>query len=96
MTPKPFSVVTLAERWDCSESLIYKLVQQKKLRPFNIGTLIRIPVEEVERFEAAQAQTPDEGLAEQADAAEPRMPVVRRGRRRNLDGLTFDDTDAGS
>lgn len=47
----PYSIEQLAERWDCGEGLIRKLVTEGRLPSFRIGTLIRIPAVEVDRFE---------------------------------------------
>lgn len=48
---KPFTVPSLAARWECSEGLIRKLIDRGELLSFRLGTLIRIPAEEVERIE---------------------------------------------
>lgn len=53
-TPPPFSVRTLAQRWECSEGVIRKMIEEGRLKPFRIGVLIRIPAAEVERFEQCQ------------------------------------------
>lgn len=62
---RAFTVATLAERWDCSEGVIRKLIKDGELGCFRPGTLIRIPAEEVRRFEsqntpssASEAATP--------------------------------------
>lgn len=49
----PFSVAALAERWACSEGAIRNQLRAGRLAYFRIGTLIRIPAAEVDRFEAA-------------------------------------------
>jgi excisionase family DNA binding protein len=51
MSARAFTVSSLAREWECSESVIRKLVRQGALRSFRIGTLIRIPADEVQRFE---------------------------------------------
>jgi excisionase family DNA binding protein len=57
MQTKPFSVRTLSERWDCSPGFIYKRLKAGELRAFRIGgQLLRIPAEEVNRWEGASAQ----------------------------------------
>lgn len=49
---KPYSAKTLAERWDCSEGQIRAMVRAGKLAAFTLGgKLIRIPAEEVEKWE---------------------------------------------
>jgi excisionase family DNA binding protein len=55
--PPPFSVPQLAQRWGCSEGLIRKLIRNKRLQCFRPGSLIRISVAEVERFECQQQMT---------------------------------------
>lgn len=50
-THPPYSVRTLAERWQCSPSMIRKLIKQGKLGHFRIGELIRIPRAAVEEYE---------------------------------------------
>jgi excisionase family DNA binding protein len=52
--PPPLSVPKLAQRWECSEGLIYKLIREKQLIAFRPGSLIRIRLAEVERFECQQ------------------------------------------
>lgn len=53
MTSAPaFSVASLAARWECSPSAIRNEIARGHLRIFRIGTLIRIPAEEVDRFES--------------------------------------------
>lgn len=61
-----YTVSTLAEHWDVSESLIRKLIATGELRCFRPGNLIRIAPEEVERFQAtassaSRADTPSSG-----------------------------------
>ena len=58
MTDRPriavatFSVAQLAKRWSVSERTIRREIDTGWLRPFRIQGVIRILVEEVERFEA--------------------------------------------
>ena len=51
MTEKPYTPETLAQRWECSPRHIRLLTQRGRIPHFKLGSLIRIPVEEVERFE---------------------------------------------
>lgn len=46
-----YTVDTLAQRWACSRDMIYKLIREKKLKVFRIGTALRISAEEVARYE---------------------------------------------
>lgn len=50
----PFTVRTLAARWECSESLIRKLITKNELVSFRIGRALRISADEVGRFECAK------------------------------------------
>jgi len=49
--PKPFSPETLAERWDCSAETVRRMYHHGELVGFRLGKLIRIPANEVERYE---------------------------------------------
>jgi excisionase family DNA binding protein len=54
--PKPFTARMLADRWSCSESYIYRLIDTGKLRAFHLGgKLKRISWEEVCRWEGSQS-----------------------------------------
>jgi excisionase family DNA binding protein len=66
---KAYTVSTLAAEWACSEGVIRKLIADGRLGCFRIGTLIRIPPEEVARFEcrdiqssASRGDTPSSGV----------------------------------
>src|SRR5438874_1829945 len=48
---RPYTVRTLAERWECSESHVYNLIQRGELAAKRLGKLIRIPAAAVARFE---------------------------------------------
>lgn len=88
---RPFTVPALAERWECSEGLIRKMIASGELFSFRIGVLIRIPLSEVERVEC-QSRTasndsgedmPSSGTtAELGDAAgsTPRIGRARKPR----------------
>jgi len=98
-----YRVHTLAQRWECSESLVYKLIRQGLLRPIRVGTLIRISPEEVERFECSQfkdseAAMPSYGKTVPESVSERHCePRTGRGRKRRLDalGLYDNETDNG-
>ena len=83
-----YSVPKLAARWQCSESLIRKLVKNRKLHSIPLGALIRIPAAEVERFECnTQSSASEAGLplsGESQDDAEPSTPPIGRARRPRL------------
>lgn len=46
-----FTVPALANRWKCSEGLIRKMIKRGEIKSFRLGTLIRIPAEEVGKVE---------------------------------------------
>jgi excisionase family DNA binding protein len=49
---RPFSPKTLAAHWYCSERHVRNLISRGDLRAFRLGDkLLRIPWEEVDRFE---------------------------------------------
>lgn len=98
MTARAFTVATLADAWECSPGVIRKLIGEGRLGHFRIGALIRIPAEEVRRFECQQntlssdseAGSPSSiGTTEESGTAsdyEPRI-VLGQKRRRGAGGL---------
>jgi excisionase family DNA binding protein len=86
---KPFTVPTLAGRWECSEGLIRKMIERGELRSFRIGALIRIPADEVERIECqsltpssdSAADTPSFSNARESASDEHSMPKIGRARK---------------
>ena len=88
MHARAFTVSSLAREWECSESVIRKLVRQGHLRCFRIGTLIRIPADEVQRFECQNIASNDsaEDMPSSGESAEPDededfTPRIGRARR---------------
>lgn len=59
---KPFSPETLAERWGCSAEKVRGMYRSGELPGFRLGKLIRIPANEVERYECQS--TPSHGTEE--------------------------------
>jgi excisionase family DNA binding protein len=58
MVDRPFSPKQLAERWGVTVQHVHKLIRKGTLKHFRIGEkLLRIPVEEVRRWEALQQPT---------------------------------------
>lgn len=51
MSARPYSPETLATRWDCSAEKVRRMVHTGELAGFRLGKLIRIPAQEVERYE---------------------------------------------
>ena len=79
---RPYSVAQLADRWGCSGNVVRKLINQGELQFFRIGTLIRIPAAEVQRYEGAAAPAPITLPVDEAVPA-PRPPrVIPRAPRR--------------
>ncbi|MFC9768413.1 helix-turn-helix domain-containing protein [Rhodococcus jostii] len=60
MTTTYLSVADLAARWDINRSAVYRRIAEKRLAALHIGQAIRVPIVEVERFEAENT-TPVEG-----------------------------------
>lgn len=72
MTARAFTVASLAQEWECSEGVIRKLVREGRLRSFRIGALIRIPADEVARFEC-------QNIASNDSAADTRSSIETQG-----------------
>lgn len=72
MPARAFTVASLAREWECSEGVIRKLVASGALGSFRIGTLIRIPADEVERFECRNIASNDSAAASPASGEMPR------------------------
>jgi excisionase family DNA binding protein len=60
-SPDVYSVRTLAERWQCSEGLVRKMISSGQLESFRYGNLIRIRQEAVARVE--EVRPPKKGGA---------------------------------
>lgn len=90
VTARAFTVASLARQWECSESVIRKLIGKGQLRAFRIGVLIRIPADEVERFECQNIPSNDSAAdlpssietPEEADTASAFTPPIALGRKR--------------
>jgi excisionase family DNA binding protein len=54
-----YTVASLAAEWQCSEGVIRKAIANGELGCFRLGTLIRIPEEEVRRFECQTTLSSD-------------------------------------
>jgi excisionase family DNA binding protein len=63
MPARAYTVASLAQEWECSEGVIRKLVASGALGSFRIGSLIRIPAEEVKRFECQNIASNDSAAA---------------------------------
>ncbi|EHK86415.1 helix-turn-helix domain-containing protein [Rhodococcus pyridinivorans] len=60
MNSTHMSVKQLAARWSCPVSAIYQQVRSGGLAALHIGQTIRIPIAEIERFEAQNTTGGDE------------------------------------
>jgi len=86
----PFTVETLAERWGCSAGAIRNRIRNGEIQCFRIGTLIRIPANEVEKIEcpnivssASEAASQSSGMMRAAPAAGRNLPrAIGQERRR--------------
>lgn len=60
MTSRVFTPSKLAERWECSERHVRNLISSGELPSFRLGgKLLRIRIEDVERFECQSGASPD-------------------------------------
>jgi len=66
---KPFTLDTLAERWECSGSHVRRLCASGKLRHFRIGSLYRIAVDAVLEYEIGH-------YGEEKAAPAPTIPAL--------------------
>lgn len=60
---RPYTVATLAERWQCSEQHIRDLINRGELPCFRAGRLIRITAAEVGHFECGSNGIVEAGTA---------------------------------
>ncbi|WP_247712085.1 helix-turn-helix domain-containing protein [Qipengyuania qiaonensis] len=75
---KPYTPASLADRWGCSTTLIYDLLNSKQLPGFKLGKLWRIKADAVEAYEC-NPTTPLDGLPDDAATAPPTGPSVSSG-----------------
>jgi excisionase family DNA binding protein len=57
----PFSVKTLADRWECHPDVVRRLIRKGDLKSFRVGALIRVSRAEVERYECSGSGSHDTG-----------------------------------
>lgn len=96
MGARAYTVASLAAAWECSEGVIRKMIAAGQLRSFRIGTLIRIPADEVERYECLTTASNDSeadlpasgrtGTADGIDSGLMRPTGLARRRRRGATG----------
>ncbi len=51
-----FSARSLAQRWGCSAKTILAMVQRGELKSFRVGSLVRVSLAEVEKFETCATE----------------------------------------
>lgn len=91
---RAYTVASLAAEWECSEGVIRKLIRDGKLRCFRPGNLIRIPAEEVARFECQNIPSNDSEAASPSSTETPPAddivsdyePRIVLGQKRRLGG----------
>lgn len=91
---RAYTVASLADAWGCSEGVIRKAIANGELGCFRLGTLIRIPAEEVRRFECQNLPSNDfaedmqssGAKMESADAGNSRLPIAPQRKRRRVTG----------
>lgn len=74
---RAYTVASLANEWNCSEGVIRKAIANGELRCFRLGSLIRIPVEEVSRLECQN--TPFNDCAEDLPSSGATKPASGAG-----------------
>ena len=93
--PRAYTVASLAAEWNCSEGTIRKAIASGKLYCFKLGSLIRIPVEEVKRFECQNTpfndcaeDMPSSGATKPANVAGSplKLPIAPPRKRRRAAG----------
>lgn len=67
-----YTVRSLAERWDCSEAMIRKMIKAGDLQCFTLGSLIRIRQSEVERIECNSPPTASNDSGEGSPSSGPK------------------------
>ena len=92
---RAYTVSTLADEWECSEGVIRKAIANGELGCLRLGTLIRIPAEEVRRFECQAIQSSDleadmqsSGAMKQAsgEGGGLKLPIAPQRKRKHVPG----------
>jgi excisionase family DNA binding protein len=78
MTDRPYTPETLAERWACTPDHIRRMCRRGDLTFFKIGSHIRIPFDEVERYEKEPPSATPTPTEEQQDKKAPSNRYVPR------------------
>jgi len=76
---RAYTVASLADEWHCSQSVIRKAIADGRLGHFRLGTLIRIPAEEVRRFECQNIASNDFEAATPSSTEAPTESDTGRG-----------------
>lgn len=56
--PRVFKISDIAERWECSEHHVRKVIESGELRAFRIGKLWRVRLDAIDEYEARAAVEP--------------------------------------
>src|SRR5689334_1683525 len=91
---RAYTVASLAAEWDCSEGTIRKAIANGELGYFRLGALIRIPTEEVKRYECQNIPSNDCAEDLPSSGAKPaiavdsplKLPIAPRRKRRRARG----------
>ncbi|WP_070151063.1 helix-turn-helix domain-containing protein [Sphingobium phenoxybenzoativorans] len=80
--PRPLTVETVAERWECSPSMVRKVINSGELGHFRVGNLIRILAVDVEKYEATRVKVgaPSEDMSSSATTFRPNIARAKRRR----------------
>jgi len=83
---RPYSLDSLAERWECTGAHVRRLCTAGKLRHFKIGNLYRIPVDAVLEFEIGhygeEKSTPAAAISAGPEKDDPVAAYIRSFRDR--------------
>lgn len=88
MNQKPYSPQTLADRWGCSPDKIRIMYRAGELAGFTLGKLIRIPAQEVERYECLSGDSQDTEASGRSHGTTPDERFESRLEHLTRDSLT--------
>lgn len=61
MMARPLTVSEVAERWQCCEQTVYRVIETGALRSFGVGRLLRIRPEWVDAYECGETTDDSDG-----------------------------------
>lgn len=80
--PRPLTIETVADRWECSPSMVRKVINSGELGHFRVGNLIRILAVDVEKYEATKVKAGGQSSDEPESAAMTMPRSLPRAKRR--------------